>query len=364
LGVATVVLLCRRLDSQARRLTVVGILALGSLLAMTAWWGVVWRLKPLALSSEGLWRGASTITYANALAALLVPLCLLALALLCSKRSSVPLALVLAVLLLGLATTLSRAGALALVVGVLLLGIFVTPSIVMRALLGPLIGATVAYGSVIPSTAVDSASRPGLAVAGLAAGMGVTAVLVSTSRPLILAAVAVLLVVGALGSWSLGRSGSLGAAADGISQKRVQLSSEPRSRLNAAALRIVGQHPVVGVGTGRVVIESRRHGRLRLQQYVHNEYLQVLAEVGAIGLALLAALMAGTVRLLWRSPLRRRKSALWAGTVAAGASAAVQAGFDFVWHVPIVLLTLAVLIGLAVKPATSINEDGLTERRS
>ena len=364
LGVATIVLLCRRLDSQARRLTVVGILALGSLLAMTAWWGVVWRLKPLALSSEGLWRGASTITYANALAAVLVPLCVLALALLASRRNSLPLALGLVVLLVGLATTLSRAGALALVVGVLLLCVLMSPRVVVRAVLGPLIGVTVAFVSLMPSLPVGSVPRPELAFAGLAAGLGLTALVVSTRRWPVLAAVGALLVIGALGSWSVARSESIGAAAHSLSQKRVQLSSSPRARLNAAALQIVGEHPLVGVGAGNAVIESRQDGRLRVQQYVHDEYLQVLAEEGAIGLALLAALMGGTVRLLWRSPLRRRKSPLWAGTVAAVGAAAVQAGFDFVWHVPIVLLTIALLIGLVVKPATSTNEGGLTERRS
>ncbi|MGH3019910.1 MAG: hypothetical protein ACRDNR_07095, partial [Gaiellaceae bacterium] len=89
-----------------------------------------------------------------------------------------------------------------------------------------------------------------------------------------------------------------------------------------------------------------------VQQYIHNEYLQLLAELGAIGAVLLAALLAGVALLLWRNRPRGPATALWAGVVAACAAGAVHAGFDFVWHVPAVPLTLAVLLGLVVVPAT------------
>jgi len=79
-GLAAIVILCRRLDRDARRLTMGGLLGFGVLLSITAWIGVAWHLTPLGLMSEGLWRGASTITYANALAGVLVPLALTALA--------------------------------------------------------------------------------------------------------------------------------------------------------------------------------------------------------------------------------------------------------------------------------------------
>ena len=113
-----------------------GLLAFGVLLAITSWMGVAWHLTPLALTSEGLWRGASTITYANALAGVLVPLALTALALLSAKERSVPLALVATLLLLGVATTLSRAGVLALVAGLTLL-VLIRGAVVLRSLLAP-----------------------------------------------------------------------------------------------------------------------------------------------------------------------------------------------------------------------------------
>jgi hypothetical protein len=362
-GLAAILILARRLDGVARRLTVGGLLAFGVLLAITALIGVAWHLTPLALTSEGLWRGASTITYANALAGVLVPLALTALALLSAKERSVPLALVVTLLLLGIATTLSRAGVLALVAGLTLL-LLIRGAVVLRSLLAPLAGASVALSGLLPSMPVGSDPRPGLAVAALAVAMAVTAALVSLRWRRSLVAATLLVLIATFASWSVAASsGSLRSAGQRIAENRIRVSSPARSRLNATALDLVAQHPLTGVGPGRVVVESQRHGRLRVQQYVHNEYVQTLAEVGAIGAALLAVLMATTLRLLWRSRSSERASAFWAGTAAACAAAVVQAGFDFVWHVPVVPLTLAVLIGLAVKPVTSTNDGDPAERR-
>jgi O-antigen ligase len=362
-GLAAILILCRRLDRDARRLTMGGLLGFGVLLAITSWVGVAWHLTPLALTSEGLWRGASTITYANALAGVLVPLALTALALLSAKERSVPLALVVTLLLLGVATTLSRAGALSLVAGLTLL-VLIRGAVVLRSLLAPVAGASVALSGLLPSMPVESHPRPGLAVAALFAGMGVTATLVSLRWQRSLVAAILLVLIATFASWSAAASsGSLRSAGERIAEKRIQVNSPARSRLNATALDLVTQHPLTGVGPGRVVIESQRHGRLQVQQYVHNEYVQTLTEVGAIGAALLAAFLATTLRLLWRSRSREGASVFWAGTVAACAAAAVHAGFDFVWHVPVVPLTLAVLIGLAVKPVTPTNDGDPAERR-
>jgi hypothetical protein len=364
IGLATVLMLCIRLNRAAQHLVLAGLLGLGVLLAIIGWAGVVWRLTPWALPTQGLWRAASTITYANATAAVLVPLAVTVLALLSTQRRSVPLGLVLTVLLLGIGTTLSRAGALALLVGVAVV-LLARGWIVLRVLLGPLAGAIVALAGLLPSLPVAAQPRPWLAVAALAGGLGLTAVLVSGARRRAAgAALAFLLSAAFLVSHSVVGWGSFREAGLRVWHHRVNVASPNRSATNAAALRLFARHPLTGVGPGRVVLESRDKGRLRVQLYVHDEYLQVLAEVGAIGAALLAALIAGTARLLWRSRPREPGAALWAGVLAACAAAAVGAGFDFVWHVPVVPLTMAVLVGLAVAPAASTNEGGLRERRS
>jgi len=53
-------------------------------------------------------------------------------------------------------------------------------------------------------------------------------------------------------------------------------------------------------------------------------------------------------RLLWRARPTGRASATWAGVVAATAAFTVHSGFDFVWHLPAVVLTVTLLVGLVL----------------
>jgi hypothetical protein len=64
----------------SREMVLSGALAVGVAVAMTGWLGVALHQRLWGLPSQGLWRAASTLTYANATAALLVPLALVALA--------------------------------------------------------------------------------------------------------------------------------------------------------------------------------------------------------------------------------------------------------------------------------------------
>jgi hypothetical protein len=66
---------------------------------------------------------------------------------------------------------------------------------------------------------------------------------------------------------------------------------------------------------------------------------------------LLAVLLVALGRLLWRAPpTGHATTTTWAGVVAAAAAFAVHSGFDFVWHLPAVLLTVTLLAG-AILPA-------------
>jgi hypothetical protein len=354
-SLAVVVTLARRMDARARALAIYGLLGIGVVLAATAWVGVTWRVSPWALKGEGLWRGASTITYANATGCVLAALALASIALLETRRRALALSLVLTLLLLGLATTLSRAAALAFLVGFSVL-IVLRGASVLRVLAVPLAGAALAFVSLAPSLPELSRPRPLLALSGLALGLIVVAgVVVDRRRRLAFAASAALVLVAVVGS-HVETSAALRDTGSRISASRLRADSPARDRLHATALDVVARHPLVGIGPGRFVRETRSHGRLRVQQYVHDEYAQLLAEQGAIGAALGAVLLFAVARLLWKSWHDRRARALCAGTVAASIAVALQAGFDFVWHVPVVLLCLALLIGLTVKPATSTGE--------
>lgn len=354
-GLATVVMLCRRLDRSGRRVLLTGLLCVGVVVAVAGWVGVVWRLSPWALRAHGLWGAASTLTYANATAAVLVPLTLTALALRVTRPRHVPLALVLMVLCTGVALTLSRAAALALLIG---LGVLIALRgwIVLRVLLAPLGGAVVTVLGLLPSLPVSAQPRPALAVTASFVGMGLTAVVVrGVGRRSTLTALAavVLVAIVVVGRSNVG-SAPLGEAGLRVWDKRVTFASPVRADASSAALGVIAKHPLNGVGPGRALVLWRDdRGRLHVHKYIHNEYLQVVIELGAVGAALLIALLVGMARTLWRSRRLELTEALWPGVVAACVAAAVHGGLDFVWHVPAVLLTLALLVGLAAAPATS-----------
>ena len=90
-------------------------------------------------------------------------------------------------------------------------------------------------------------------------------------------------------------------------------------------------------------------------RYVHNEYLQVLVELGAIGLGLAVLVLLALAVTVWRgragSPWRGR-GALWAGAAAGLVVLLVHSGFDFLWHLPVIVLTAGLLTGLAAPDPT------------
>jgi O-antigen ligase len=98
-------------------------------------------------------------------------------------------------------------------------------------------------------------------------------------------------------------------------------SPDHRTGALHAALRLVAQHPLTGTGPGQADLRWKGHDHgSQLYTYVHNEYLQITAELGLVGLALLAA----------------------------AAAFAVHSGFDFVWHLPAIVLTVTLLVGLVL----------------
>jgi O-antigen ligase len=347
---------CRQADEAGAAVLTWGVLGIGAVVAAAGWLAVVERSEPWAIKSAGLWRAASTLTYSNAMAALLVPLALVGLALLSSRPRSVGLSLVVTVLLLGSAITLSRAGAVAMALGVAILLVLRGRS-VLRAAGAPLIGAVVAFGGLLPTIPTWPPPRPLLALAGLVGGLALTAVLVRYAGRRTAILVAVCLVTATCAG-----AIAFDKPVRHLWHHRASLSSPSRSNAASEAFRMVERHPLNGVGFGALTFQRRQaDGSVRVQSYVHDEYLQTLVQEGAIGLGLLLALLAGLGRVMWRSRPSRSSDALWAGVVAAAGAAAVHAGFDFVWHVPAVPLTVAALIGLATAPAARI--DRAADRR-
>jgi O-antigen ligase len=141
----------------------------------------------------------------------------------------------------------------------------------------------------------------------------------------------------------------MGGAPQTVAEARGNLASPDRTGALHAALRLVAQHPLTGTGPGQADLRWKGHDHgSQLYTYVHNEYLQVTAELGLVGLGLLAVLLVAITRLLWRARPTGPAGATWAGVIAATAAFAVHSGFDFVWRLPAIVLTVTLLIGLVL----------------
>ena len=306
-GVVVVLLAVRRLTGGQRDALAAALVAVGGLVAATGWVGVAWRVTPWALEDQGLWRAATTLTYANAAAGLLVPLALLAVARL-AARPGVPATVAAWLLLVGTGATLSRGGALALAVGAAVLAALLGPGRTLRAAGPPTLGAVVALAGLVPSMPASSPPRPALAAAALVAGVTV-AVGGSRrrSRPLTLGLATAVLVACAV----LAVGGRAADAAATVTSARLTIASPDRAAAARAALRVTVERPLTGTGPNRAVLTWVQDGRRVTSRYAHNEYLQVLAELGVVGLALLAALLVCLAWTVGRGRPHAASTAVW-----------------------------------------------------
>ena len=364
-GVVGTLLVCRRLKREDRQLVLAGVVAVGMVVALSGWVGVAWRVGSLAWLGDGIWRASATLTYPNAAAAVLAPMALVILARLDRSPPPLPLVVTATGLLAGLAATMSRAGAVAFVAGLVVLIWLRGPRATLRAVAGPCAGAMVALAGLVPSMPAAAAARPVVAVAGLAAGLAVAVLIASPLRPhpegepsthsAGLARVGVALAVAAVvavlaGLIALGAGGTP-ATFRAVGEHRVSLASPDRTGALRAAWEVVAGHPLTGAGPGQTRLRwEGPDGAARFYAYAHNEYAQVAADLGLVGLALLAVLLAAVGWLLWRSRPAGGTGGPWAGVVAAAVAFAVHGGLDFVWHLPAVVLAVTVLAGTAVPP--------------
>jgi O-antigen ligase len=150
-----------------------------------------------------------------------------------------------------------------------------------------------------------------------------------------------------------------------VGRARANLSSADRQAAWHAVWHQIALHPIAGAGPGLRQLSWRApDGSLRVFAYAHDEYLQLFAELGLIGLICLIGCAISLVRLLVRArPAARYRRALgyrwtavgyrWALGIAAVLCTAVSVAFDFTGHFPAITLTTAVLVGCAVGPATA-----------
>lgn len=346
LGLAGV---CRQLSGTARLSVVHWLLLVCCAVAALGWLGVVALHARWGFLSDGLWRASSTLTYPNATAAVLAMAALVCLALRTEDPTVRWLGGVAVVLVTGLAATLSRAGLGGLAIGLVLLGVGAGWRPLLRGAAGPLLGALVTTAGLIPAMTAPTPKAVPIVIAGLAAVLGVViGARLRATRPVVVV-------------FAVGLAGALVWGSQRLAA-RFTFDSPDRWGSFQAAWQVFLRHPVTGSGPGtEQFVFARTTGGVSVYRFVHNEYLQVLAELGVLGVILLVAFLALLVRRCWRA--RVEAGALGVGGLAALAALLLHAGFDFVWHIPAVPLLGAVFVGVALPhpdfTATQSNGKGM-----
>jgi len=370
-AVGMVIALCRWLDPGQRARLGTGLGLLGCLIGLLGWYGVASHSPAFALTGQGLWRAMGTLGYPNAAAALLALLLVGALARQAEAGPRFgpehrPTALAGTVLLVGLGATLSRGGLLAAGAGLAVLAVLLGPRRTLAALWAPLLGALVALAGLLPGLASTASPHLAPAAAALAAGLAVGGwaapgwYRLRSRMP-----IAPLVVLGCAGVALTGAGAALlvagsGSALPTLRQARLTLSSSDRVAVWRAVTDVIAHHPITGAGPGlRTFSWPGPDSGVLVFAYAHNEYLQVAAEFGAIGLVLLLAALAA---VLWELRRYRPRSAGGEAAAAAIAGLAVlgtSALFDFTGHFPAIVLTAAALVGCA-EPVRRLRDSSST----
>jgi O-Antigen ligase len=329
-----------------------GVIVCGLIASATAWIGVAFHREPWGLVVQDIWRGSSTLTYANGTAALAGVALLLAVGRL--RRTSHRLGFLPAYGLgLGVLCTGSRAAALSVAIGLAILARQAGWSTTARTLAPVATACLIAGVGLLPSIAADGPARPGVAVGGVLLGGLVGAVLSRRDRrsggPLARSA---MLLAGA--SFTIVAAAQWGAV-DDLTAARFDLRSEDRAAEWGAAAEEFRTSPVFGVGPGRLDLSwVESDGQTKVAEFTHNEYLELLATHGLVGAG---ALIACVVIVASARRSRPRPSVVDDGVLAALAVLAVHSGFDFLWHIPVLALVGGVLVGVAAGSPAPVPSD-------
>jgi hypothetical protein len=326
LAFAAALSVVRPLRARAREPAALAVACLGAAGALTGFVGLVWRWFPMAMPSQGLWRLSTTLTYADA-AGVVLAVCLLV-----ALGTDVHPQLVRVSVCLcagGLLATQSRGAYLAFLCA--------CPLAPWRRCVRNLV--PLLCGAVLGAAAIASSPRPGavpwlavvlVAAVALSAALSGEVRLAGLGSRARLAAAAVAL--GGITLVALFLRHEIGVRA-------LAPSDQDRAAEWSAALHQWVSAPVFGVGPDRALIFRAADGSLA--HFVHNEYLQIAADTGLVGLTLLglaAVALVGSIR---------RADVLSSCAAAACVCWAIAGGLDFDWHLPLVGLLGGWCAGLA-----------------
>ncbi len=318
----------RPLVGRTRELAALAISLLGGVIALIGFAGLIWRWYPMAMPAQGLWRLSSTLTYADA-AGLVLGMCLLV-ALGCNRMQAL-LRIGVCLMAGGLLATQSRGALLAVACASLL----------------------------VPWRRYLQFAVPLLA----GVGMGIAAVAASPREGAVPWLGAVLAAAVAIAVWNgrgmqrawsdTGTRVVVGAAVLGgliaaallvhheIGLRVLAPSNEDRSVEWSTALHQWASAPLFGVGPDRVLAFQAVDGTSA--SFVHNEYLQVGADSGIVGIGILGFVIFSL------SDVLQRYDALASCALATAVCLGVAGMFDFDWHLPVVGLVGGWCAGLATR---------------
>jgi hypothetical protein len=342
-GVAAAALV-GELAGDGRGVLVDGLLLIGAVAGLIGWVGVVWRVHTIAAVETGVWRAASTLTYENATAALLAPLAAVAIARAAARPERASDRLVAATLVIGVGATQSRAGFAGLAAGLLVVALCVPLPRLVPVAVPVLVGAGIAVAGVVAVSPVDAHRGPLPALVAVGIGLAVAAAQLRWNRRTTVWVAVGVAVVGLVGV-----SAVVGRGAGAVRTSRLSLDSQDRANEWQATARVARHHLFTGVGPTHLVVRwVDTHGQVTEAHFTHNEYLQLAAEEGVVAAALV---IAGIGVVAWALGRRVASSGrgdwLAAGALGGLAAFAVHSSFDFIWHVPVVPVVVAALVGAA-----------------
>jgi hypothetical protein len=142
------------------------------------------------------------------------------------------------------------------------------------------------------------------------------------------------------------------------------ISGENRAEQWRIALHAFRQKPLLGQGAGTFEFSyaQRRSSSLSVTD-AHSLYLQTLAELGIVGLGLIAILILGLLVMLARR-CRGRERSVYAVLFAVACVWAVHAGVDWDWEMPAATLWLFIIGGAALASSSAQAPMGQTRNRT
>ena len=146
----------------------------------------------------------------------------------------------------------------------------------------------------------------------------------------------------------------LGVIAASRSEGLVSSAGSGRREWWHVATTMVADEPLLGTGAGSFEARFVREGSIGLPaRDAHNLYLETLAELGPVGLALLLATVAVPLTAI---PQAARSSVVGPAAAAAFAAYVLQAALDWTWEIPVA--TVPALLCAAVLLAETREPDG------